>query len=450
MSANTRNQLYKGFLSNLKNPGVKFSDTSLFKKWRCHLILSAKRLYSYKNGTFLAFHYTVQIKPKFLLEFILFIVTSLGISSGSLADSCISFYRPKAVILAPHDGSSLSIFKDKILEMADHPMIRDQKLTIDSKGEAVVFLKPLIEQLLKKAARLWDPKLHSDYRNTEFGKLLEELNAAHGSAEMTYFDMYSVPFRLSRFFDLKIEDAGVKTPRMKDMKWRLSQYVKRGIYPLPMGIAPDFELRTKLWATLTPPISFIAKEFYSQLDYRDFSPDENIDHDLAHAGFHLSDGFRKGEIIQMSQIPKPVFKVVDGYSLVQRKMAYYFLHDLFPEGHYRQFREYMFPSKDSRIERHSLTDSLLKGVAESLERSEPNVFFVDGDPYWSISAMGLSDQRIELHDGRYFQTKINPDTRRTEIVEGTADDFRALLHPVRKQVQSLILHEIEKMRAELR
>jgi hypothetical protein len=290
----------------------------------------------------------IEMTTKFSrLFFCLFLI---GVSSvypqASLASTCSGTHSS----ILDSKFPSLAQMKETVLKIASNPSIRNRILRIDSKGSEVEFMSPLVKEVLAKSKEKLSDLYESSDQQIKFFEMtqnfvLERLQRG----ELTYEEIYNLPFIISRYFHSEIFSP-VFLNDLASHHADLMQFVSMGIYPLPMVFSPSFEIRALLFALKTPPISITTKTFVSYLDQHRFAPIENPLHDEGHVLGKLANikiltsqrkkmlsdlPVEKDELLRAlqltGQIETEMISAARGLK-VGKEVALFFLHQLFVES----------------------------------------------------------------------------------------------------------------------
>ena len=120
----------------------------------------------------------------------------LFISSLGFANKCIDLYSVKY-------KSGLDKLKASVLDIANHPQIRNRTLRLDSKGEQIRFFNPIFHHILNKAARIFSQIPKGDTRlniQSEFDDFIDKTLKKWNEGNFTYNDLIDLPLQVAVFF----------------------------------------------------------------------------------------------------------------------------------------------------------------------------------------------------------------------------------------------------------
>lgn len=250
---------------------------------------------------------------------------------------------------------SLSLMKQTVLKVQQHPQIQNMTLRVDSRGTEVEFMYPLVHQILSKAeAEIKQTQSEGSVKYNYFFAYKKQKLDRMRSGELSYAEIHFIPFELSPLFKQGADPYlynGSKLINQKRME-RLIRLVQVGIYPLPMFFTPGFLLRSQLLGQLTPCVSVVKQAFKSYLDDKFFDSTQSPPHDEIHAsdflskviessqqftrGLDASDPRRlnilRARTRQLGKVQVDLINTALKMPPGQREIAIFFIHQLFPEG----------------------------------------------------------------------------------------------------------------------
>lgn len=349
---------------------------------------------------------------------------ALPLAQAHSGNRCLDFYTsPDGKQSSPIDA-----LKKTIVGISGHESIKNRSLRANSKGNQVLFLHPLVEHFFKKAtplvldSRSFKPKnihFYEEYRD----RCISLLKAG----EFSYAQMLAVPDILARVFSNSLYHQSQNIEYIKRIEYykemEIEEFVKMGVYPLPMFFTPDFELRVRLWANYTPPISLNRLPFASELDRAVFSIGGNVEHDFDHARQLLKTIKNVEHAKVMSDIQNAMIDFVDGLSFADKQIAYFFLHKFFPEAGL------------TGLSAGSLAE--LKETLKFRFENNDNDSFVTAnlsDNSWAFRGMHLYEVKFEIAPNQLILFGGQSQGKSAFFIEGSKEQFSNFVNLLKEKL----------------
>lgn len=323
-----------------------------------------------------------------LLSILFFVGVIMAANVGHANVSCRTLFSKQETLI------------ETIFGVAQHENIRLRRLQATSKGEVVRFLHPLVEHLLSKAEvqikAEQDPK-----RETQFAGFVGQCRDRLLRGEMSYTEMLYLPTVVGHFLqNISQERQSFKYLQQLVIEKSevVEKFVQKGVYPLPMFYTPNFELRNRLWAHWTPPISLSAKPFYSELDGQGFGIVSGVNHDWSHASILLSRVTHPGRAKILRSMHFQMIEVVERLPYrLQRDLGHFVLHQFFAEDYF-VFNHY---------------ESSKESLQELLVMKRGTIFshFRGAKFVWLMKALRLYDVRLQIGPEKYVYLSDNGENR---------------------------------------